>query len=84
MLAYDPYVDESKFVHHNATPVDLNTLLKESPIVLHTIGFCIDSKHALNQAGRTIYKAADNPEALRQGLSDVLAEAPQFAVTKFK
>lgn len=62
----------------------VNTLLKESPIVLHTIGFCIDSKHALNQAGRTIYKAADNPEALRQGLSDVLAEAPQFAVTKFK
>jgi len=52
--------------------------------VLHTIGFCIDSKHTLNQAGRTIYTAANNPEALRQGLSNVLAEAPQFSVTKFK
>ena len=65
------------------TPV-VNSLLQESPIVMHTIGFCIDSNHALNQAGRTIYKAADNPQALRQGLSDVLAEAPQFSVTKFK
>ena len=37
-----------------------------------------------NQAGRTIYKAADNPGALQQGLADVLAEAPQFSVQKFK
>jgi phosphoglycerate dehydrogenase-like enzyme len=37
ILAYDPYVDESKFVHHNATPVDLDTLLRESDIVtIHT------------------------------------------------
>lgn len=62
----------------------VNTLLKASPIVLHTIGFCIGTDHSLNQAGRTIYKAADNPGALRQGLTDVLAEAPQFSVTKFK
>lgn len=37
ILAHDPYVDESKFVHHNATPVDLDTLLRESDIVtVHT------------------------------------------------
>ena len=37
ILAYDPYVDESKFVHHNATPVDMDTLLRESDVVtIHT------------------------------------------------
>jgi len=33
VLAYDPYVDESKFVHHNATPTDLTTLFKESDVI---------------------------------------------------
>jgi hypothetical protein len=51
---------------------------------VQTIGFCIGPKHSLNQAGRTIYRAADNPAELRQGLADVLAEAPQFTVTEFK
>jgi Ca-activated chloride channel homolog len=59
-------------------------LLDRSPVVLHTIGFCIGPKHSLNQPGRTIYKAADDPSQLRQHLSDVLAEAPTFAVTGFK
>jgi Ca-activated chloride channel homolog len=62
----------------------VNQLLQESPVVLYTIGFCIGGNHSLNQAGRTVYKAADNPGALRQGLSDVLAEAPQFHLVKFK
>lgn len=64
--------------------VSVNAMLKESPVVLHTIGFCIGGNHSLNQAGRTIYKAADNPDALRQGLADVLAESPTFSVSKFK
>jgi uncharacterized protein YegL len=59
-------------------------ILDRSPVVLHTIGFCIGPKHSLNQPGRTIYNAADNPQQLRQHLSDVLAEAPSFAVTGFK
>ena len=59
-------------------------ILDRSPIVLHTIGFCIGPKHSLNQPGRTIYNAADNPQQLRQHLSDVLAEAPSFSVTGFK
>ena len=62
----------------------VNQILAESPVVVQTIGFCIGAKHALNQEGRTIYRAADNPEQLRQGLTDVLAEAPQFTVTEFK
>jgi phosphoglycerate dehydrogenase-like enzyme len=33
ILACDPYVDWSKFVHHNATPVDLQTLLERSDVV---------------------------------------------------
>lgn len=33
ILACDPYIDESKFVHHNAMPVDMETLLQESDIV---------------------------------------------------
>jgi Ca-activated chloride channel family protein len=62
----------------------VNTMLGESPVVLQTIGFCIGAKHALNQAGRTIYKEANNVDDLRKGLTDVLAEAPQFTVTEFK
>jgi uncharacterized protein YegL len=62
----------------------VNQVLGESPVVLQTIGFCIGPEHSLNQAGRTIYRAADNAAELRQGLNDVLAEAPQFAVTQFK
>lgn len=33
LMAYDPYVDDSKFVHHNAKPVDLETLLRESDVI---------------------------------------------------
>src|SRR5688572_29481640 len=62
----------------------VNKMLGESPVVLQTIGFCIGAKHALNQAGRTMYKEANNVDDLRQGLADVLAEAPQFTVTEFK
>lgn len=62
----------------------VNTLLARSPIVLHTIGFCIGSDHSLNQPGRVVYRAADNPAALAAGLAEVLAEAPSFDVTSFK
>lgn len=62
----------------------VNALLARSPIIISTIGFCIADTHSLNQPGRTIYKAADNPEALRQGLQDVLAESESFDdVTEF-
>jgi Ca-activated chloride channel homolog len=59
------------------------TVLRASPIVIHTIGFCIDEKHSLNQPGRTLYKTADNPADLRKGLQEVLAEAETFDVSAF-
>jgi hypothetical protein len=59
-------------------------ILERSPVVLHTIGFCIGERHSLNQPGRTIYRAADNPAQLRQSLSDVLAEAPKFDSSGFR
>jgi len=61
----------------------VNRILQESPVVVHTIGFCIGTNHSLNQPGRTLYRAADNPEQLRRQLSDVLAEAQAFSVTQF-
>ena len=62
----------------------VDTLLRESPVVVHTVGFCIGDDHSLNQPGRTIYAAADSPEELQQGLSEVLAEAPSFDSTTFQ
>ena len=58
-------------------------VLAESPVVFHTIGFCIGEQHPLNQPGRTYYRSANNPQALQQGLETVLAEAPDFAVSRF-
>jgi len=59
-------------------------MLNNTPVELHTIGFCIGTDHSLNMPGRTVYKAADNPAALRQGLADVLAEAEAFDVSTFQ
>ena len=64
------------------TPV-VNRILNESPVVLHTIGFCIGNRHSLNQPGRIDYRAADDLESLKQGLAAVLAESPDFIVTDF-
>lgn len=65
-------------------PTDVvNRILHESPVLLHTVGFCIGTNHVLNQPGRVFYAAADTPEQLRQGLGDVLAESPTFDVSKF-
>lgn len=59
-------------------------MLESTPVELHTIGFCIGTNHSLNMPGRTVYKAADNPAALRQGLADVLAEAETFDAAAFE
>jgi Mg-chelatase subunit ChlD len=59
-------------------------LLATTPVVLHTIGFCIGEEHVLNQPGRSYYVAADSPEQLQQGLSAVLAEAPAFDPVAFE
>jgi uncharacterized protein YegL len=62
----------------------VNNILANTPIVLHTIGFCIGDRHSLNQPGRIDYRAADDPAALARGLTSVLAESPDFTVTDFQ
>lgn len=59
-------------------------MLSKSPVVLHTIGFCISGEHSLNQAGFTLYKAAGNPAELTKGLDSVLAESADFNVDVFE
>ncbi len=58
-------------------------ILEQSPVVLHTIGFCIDSNHVLNQPKKTFYASATDPAELAKSLQAVLAEAPAFDATKF-
>lgn len=62
----------------------VKAVIESSPVVLHTIGFCIGETHSLNQPGRVVYHSANSPQELAQGLADVLAEAPSFAVKAFK
>jgi Ca-activated chloride channel homolog len=65
------------------TPV-VQEILRNSPVVLHTIGFCIDANHVLNQPGRTHYASATSPQELQSSLQAVLAEAPTFDVARFQ
>ncbi len=61
----------------------VNYILNKTPINIYSIGFCIGKNHTLNQPGKTIYKAADNPAQLRQGLKQVLAESDVFDDAEF-
>jgi len=80
VLVTDGYPDPQR-----EDPADaVQTLLASSPVVLHTIGFCLGEEHVLNQPGRVYYTAADSPEQLSQGLGSVLAEAPAFDVGNFQ
>jgi Ca-activated chloride channel family protein len=58
-------------------------ILTESPVVLHTVGFCIDADHVLNQPNRMYYASATSPQQLEKSLQAVLAEAPAFNATNF-
>ena len=62
----------------------VNYMLKNSPVTLTTIGFCIGEKHSLNQPGRVTYQEARDLDSLRQGLKEVLAESPVFDATVFE
>lgn len=64
------------------TPV-VNKILSDSPVIVHTIGFCIDNDHVLNQRDRTYYASATNPAELQQGLQAVLAESTTFDADSF-
>lgn len=62
----------------------VNKILRQSPILIHTIGFCIKTNHSLNQPGRIDYKSAMNVSELKASLNDVLAESKQFVPATFK
>jgi uncharacterized protein with von Willebrand factor type A (vWA) domain len=86
-LGYGEYtivvVTDGQADHMRELEERVQFILDNSPLQIHTIGFCIGDNHTLNQPGRTVYKAADNPEELRQGLQEVLAEAEEFNVSDF-
>lgn len=63
---------------------DINQVLTNTPINIHTIGFCISDQHPLNQPGYTFYRSANDPSSLLAGLQEVLAEAPDFTLTEFE
>lgn len=60
----------------------IKKILEESPVMIHTVGFCIGKDHVLNQPGKTVYSAANNPEELRAGLKEILAELPTFVAVQ--
>jgi hypothetical protein len=62
----------------------IQRILTESPVDVHTIGFCIGHEHVLNQPRYLSYQAAENVQDLRKGLQDVLAESPAFTVSSFE
>jgi len=58
-------------------------ILDNTPIIIHTIGFCINEHHPLNIPGKTIYRSANSPEELTSSLESVLAEAEVFDISNF-
>jgi Ca-activated chloride channel homolog len=69
--------DESKMIE------EVEKILSETPIIIHTIGFQIGEGHSLNQPGRIYYKVANNFEELSKGLEEVLAESENFTVKEY-
>ena len=61
----------------------LKTVLQQSPVVIHSLGFCLDESHSLNQPGLTAYTAASNADELQRGLQAVLAESTDFVTDSF-
>ena len=58
LIAYDPYIDESKFVHHNVQAVDLQTLLKESDVVTIHCNLTHETRHLISKAQFTLMKSS--------------------------
>lgn len=50
LIAHDPYVDESKFAHHNAKAVDLDTLLRTSDVVAIHANLTDETRHLMSEA----------------------------------
>ena len=50
LIAYDPYVDESKFAHHDVRSVDLDTLLATSDVVTIHANLTEETEHLMSEA----------------------------------
>ena len=81
LLACDPYVDDARFVHHNARRVDLETLLTESDVVtLHcdltaeTRGLISRSRLALMKPSAILINTSRGPVVDVDALCDALEE----------
>ncbi len=79
LIAYDPYAEDSKFVHHNVRPVGLETLLKESDVVtLHcdlnkeTTNLIGEKQLALMKPSAILVNAARGPIVDVDALFDAL------------
>lgn len=56
----------------------VNKMVDGTPIEVHSIGFCLDKNHSLNQVGRTFYTPANNVAQLVAAMNSVLAESNSF------
>lgn len=65
------------------SPTDIVMMLAKTPVIIHTIGFCIGTSHSLNKAGMVLYHEAKDLASLRKGLQEVLAESSRFDPTTF-
>jgi hypothetical protein len=54
-------------------------ITKNTPVVVHTLGFCIGSGHVLN-TDLVNYKKATSPDELVKGLKEVITETSTFSL----
>ncbi|AUI88023.1 hypothetical protein BS333_16750 [Vibrio azureus] len=62
----------------------VNDIIANTPINIHTIGFCLGEHHALNKSGIINYQPASNATELVEGLKSVLAESSSFKDDSFQ
>lgn len=79
VLVTDGAATDSEMMERMLDDITLNT-----PIIIQTIGFCLRNSHALNDPSRVIYRAADDGNALSQGLAAAVAEASDFDASDFE
>ncbi|EJL8256462.1 TPA: VWA domain-containing protein [Vibrio cholerae] len=61
----------------------VNDITANTPINIHTIGFCLGDRHTLNKRGVINYQPASDAAELVRGLKSVLAESSSFTSDSF-
>lgn len=59
------------------------TIVRTSPVQVHTIGFKLDHRHSLNQPGLTNYYPANDYAGIMKGFGSILAESETFDDSTF-